>query len=76
MARIILKIFGRMCTSTPWLTFSGNTNNGHARRIKVSHSDLHYVCILVHCATDLNERDSLEAVWKQVRKMILRGLGE
>jgi hypothetical protein len=43
-ARIILKISGMMCTSIPWLTFLGNTNNGHAPRIKVSPSYLYSLC--------------------------------
>src|ERR1700704_1397148 len=76
MVPIIQMTFGRMFTTFRWLTFSANTNNGHVRRIKVSYLFPHtYYVLTIDCPVDLNERDSLEAVRKQVRKYIVRGLG-
>ena len=61
--------------SIPWPTSSVSMSNGHARRIKVS-DFLPAWFLSSLCLADLNERDSLEMVQKQVRKIILRGLGE
>ncbi|KAG2133488.1 CHAT domain-containing protein [Suillus cothurnatus] len=60
MVLIIPKISGRTSMTLQWPMFSVNMSNGHARRIKY--------------LRDLNERDSLETVRKQARKLIVRGL--
>ena len=59
-----------------WLTISDNMNSGRVHKIRVScwSPRMYSISIDNDYPADLNERDSLEIVRKQVRKLIIRGL--
>lgn len=76
MGPIIQKTSGRMCTTFRWLIIFDSMNSGHVHKIKVSSFVAHLYSFDINnkYPADINERDSLEIVRKQVRKLIIRGL--